>query len=77
MESEDNVILHFVNIDKREVDLRSPNMEREGMVRSLDFLIEKQLKIVELITDSSSSVAKTLGIVCSLVTWLLMYICPF
>ena len=66
-----------MNIDNREVDLRSPNMEREGMVRSLDFLIEKQLKIVELITDSSSSVAKTLGIVCSLVTWLLMYICPF
>ena len=77
MESEDNVILHFVNIDKREVDLHSPNMEREGMVCSLDFLIEKQLKIVELITDSSSSVAKTLGIVCSLVTWLLTYICPF
>ena len=74
MDAEDNVILHFENIDKREVDLRSPNMEREGMVRSLDFLIEKQLKVVELITDSSSAVAKTLGTVCCLITLLLMYI---
>ena len=66
MESENNEILHFENIDKREVDLRSPNMEREGMIRSLDFLIEKQLRVVELITDSSSSIAKTLGTVCCL-----------
>jgi len=36
-------------------------MEREGMIRSLEFLKEKGLKIVELITDSSSSVATTLG----------------
>ena len=64
MESENNVILHFENIDKCEVDLHSPNMEREGMIRSLDFLIEKGLNIVELITDSSSSVAKILGKVC-------------
>ena len=74
IDAEDNVILHFENIDKREVDLHSPNMEREGMVRSLDFLIEKQLKVVELITDSSSADAKTLGTVCCLVTLLLMYI---
>ena len=76
MESEGDVRLHFVNIDKYKVDLRSPYMEREGMVRSLDFLIEKQPDVVELITDSSS-VAKLLGIVCCLVTWLLTYICPF
>ena len=61
MESESNVILHFENIDKHEVDLQSPNMEREGMIRSLDFLKEKGLKVVELITDSSSSIAKILG----------------
>ena len=48
MESESNVILHFENIDKCEVDLHSPNMEREVMIRSLDFLLEKGL---ELITD--------------------------
>ena len=60
MESESNVILHFENVDKREVDLQSPNMEREGKIRSLDFLIKKGL---ELITDLSS-IAKALGKVC-------------
>ena len=61
MESQSNAILHFENIDKREVDLQSPNMERKGMIRSLDFLIEKGLNVMELITDSSSSIAKALG----------------
>ena len=63
MESEKNQILHFENIDKREVALHSPNMEREGMIRCLDFLIAKGMKVTELITDSSTSVAKTLGTV--------------
>ena len=31
------------------------------MIQSLDFLKEKRLKVVELITDLSSSIAKTLG----------------
>lgn len=62
MESETNTILHFENIDKRQVNLKSPNMEREGMIQCLDFLLANGLKIAELITDSSTSVAKTLGI---------------
>jgi len=57
MDSETNQILHFVNVDKREVGLRSPNMERS----ILDFVISNGIKVVELITGSSSSVAKTLG----------------
>ena len=62
MDSETNQILHFENVDKREVGLRSPNMERKGMTRCLDFVISKGIKVGELITDSSSSVAKTLGV---------------
>jgi len=61
MDSETNQILHFVNVDKRKVGLRSPNMEREGMSRCLDFVISNGIKVVELITSSSSSVAKILG----------------
>ena len=61
METESNLILNFENVDKREVGLRSPNMEREGMSQCLDFLLSKGMKVVELIMDSSSSVAKTLG----------------
>ena len=59
MESEKNQILHFENIDKHEV----PNMEREGMIRCLDFLMVNGMEVVELITDSSTSVAKTLSMV--------------
>ena len=61
-DSETNQILHFENVDKREVGLCSPNMEREGMTRCLDFVISKGIKVGELITDSSSSVAKILGV---------------
>ena len=32
MEISGNKILHFENVDKREVHLQSLNMEREGMV---------------------------------------------
>lgn len=61
MDSETNQILHFENVDKHEVGLRSPNMEREGMNWCLDFVISKGINVAELITNSSSSVAKTLG----------------
>ena len=61
IESTQNQILHFESVDKREVGLQSPNMEREGMVRCLNFLISNGLKITEVVTDSSSSIAKTLG----------------
>jgi len=46
-------------IDKREVQLKSPNMEREGLIRSLDYL-SQHVKI-EVVTDASTSVHKTLG----------------
>ena len=49
-DSETNQILRFENIDKREVGLRSPNKEREGMTRCLDFVISKGIKVGELIT---------------------------
>ena len=61
MEATHNQILHFENVDKREVGLQSPNMEREGMIRCLRFLLSSGMKISEVVTDSSTSVAKTLG----------------
>ena len=61
MEAEKNQILHFENVDKCEIGLHSPNMEREGMIRCLDYLIAKGMKVAELIIDSSNSVAKTLS----------------
>ena len=59
MEITHNQILHFQNIDKCEVGLQSPNLEREGMMRCLNFLINSGMKITEVVTYSSTSVAKT------------------
>ena len=59
IEKDKNLILHFEVVDKREVGLKSPNMEREGLIRALNFL-KQHITIEELITDASTSVHKTL-----------------
>jgi len=57
-----NQIIHFENVDKWwQVSLQSPNMEREGMIRCLEFLISRGLKVNEVVTDSSTLAAKALG----------------
>lgn len=60
MEIESGVILHVETVDKREVDLQSPNMERKAFRRSMEFLLSK-IKCTEIITDASSSIRKDLG----------------
>lgn len=39
MDTGSGYILHTKTVDKREVALQSPNMEKEAFVRSLDFLL--------------------------------------
>ena len=63
-------VLHVETIDKREVQLQSPNMEREGVKRALNVLLaklDKSVLIEEIITDASSSVRTTLGSFCTYV----------
>ena len=63
-------VLHVETIDKREVQLQSPNMEREGVKCALNFLLaklDKSVQIEEIITDASSSVRTTLGRSCTYV----------
>ena len=64
MDTATNKILHAETIDKREVNLRSPNMEREGLLRALRFLMAKlhdSVIVDEVITDASTSVRTVLG----------------
>ena len=61
MDTEHNQILHFENMDKREVGLYSPNMEQEGLICCLNLLISNGVRFKEVVTDSSTSVAKTIG----------------
>ena len=62
METSSNVIIHSETIDKREVHLKSPNMEREGASRAMSYLKDK-INIVEITTDASTSVTSMLGTV--------------
>ena len=61
MDSTSNKILYMETVDKREVALKSPNMEREGFKKSIDALINKGVKISEVVTDASTQVISTVG----------------
>ena len=60
MEMEKNKIVHMEIVDKREVQLQYPNMEREALKESLDYLCA-HVSIKELVTDASTSISKMLG----------------
>ena len=60
MEVESNYILDIEVLDKRHVGLVSTNMEKDAVRRSLDRLT-KEVKVVELVTDASTSVKALLG----------------
>ncbi|CAB4013794.1 Hypothetical predicted protein, partial [Paramuricea clavata] len=55
VEVESHYILDIEVLDKRHVDLKYTNMEKEAVHRSLDRL-RNDLKVVELVTDASTSV---------------------
>ena len=52
--------LHAETVDKRDVTLQSPNLEKEGFARSLQFLLPK-LSCKEIVTDSLSAIRNELG----------------
>ena len=60
MDHDTNKILHVETVDKREVRLQSPNMEREAFMRSMTHILEF-LQCPEVITDASSSIRKIIG----------------
>lgn len=60
MEINTRYILHAETVDKREVALQSPNMEKEAFVRSLQFLLPK-ISCKEIITDASTAIRSELG----------------
>lgn len=57
-----DTIIYMETLDKREVALQSPNMEKEAVVQSIKHLHDNHNIIIrELVTDGSSSVRKMLG----------------
>lgn len=60
MEITSNYILEIKVRDKRHVGLSSTNMEKEALKNALRRL-SNVLKVVELVTDTSSSIKKLIG----------------
>ena len=53
-------IIHTKTIDKREVSLKSPNMEIKAFEQGIDFLTGRGLDVVEVVTDGSTSIKKSI-----------------
>ena len=60
MDIDTGYILHSETVDKREVALQSPNMEKVAFVKSLQFL-QVHVLCKEIITDASTSIRKEMG----------------
>ena len=61
VEGTTNYIIGIEILDKRHVGLISANMEREAVKRGLEKLKNDNVKVVEFVTDASSSVKTLLG----------------
>lgn len=57
MEHESHTILDVQIVDKREVDGKSPNMEKVGLRKSLAAMEEAGITISELVTDAHRQIA--------------------
>lgn len=60
MEMTTSYIIDLKVMDKREVDLKSVNMEKEALLKILRRL-KDTLNLVELVTDASASIKKAIG----------------
>jgi N-acetylglucosamine kinase-like BadF-type ATPase len=60
VEANSNYIIDIEILDKRHVGLASTNMEREAVKHGLERLTQ-DIKVVEFVTDASTSVKALLG----------------
>ena len=67
MNIDSSTIVHMETVDKRDVSLHFPNMEREAVSQAIKYLQENDVTINEIVTDASSAVRKMLGELCEMV----------
>lgn len=61
MDVETEQVVHCEVVDKREVALRSPNMERLALKRSLEQLKSCSITVDELVIDASIVIISMMG----------------
>ena len=54
-------ILDMIVVDKREVGLKSTNMEKEGLIRGLEQIHKEGVNVVEIAADAHSQIKKMIG----------------
>ena len=54
-------ILDMVVVEKREVALKSTNMEKEGLIRGLGQIHKESVNLVEIATDAHSLITKMIS----------------
>ena len=54
-------IFDMVVVDKREVGLKSTNMEKKGLIRGLEQIHKEGVNVVEIATDAHSKITKMLS----------------
>ena len=52
MDHDTNHILAMEIVDKREVDRKSVNMEKKGLLQALEHLVRAGLTVTEIVTDA-------------------------
>ena len=58
MDIDSNHILHMVIVDKHQVGLQSSNMARLGLEHRIDYLMEENISIKEILMDASTTAHK-------------------
>ena len=61
MDNQSKQILTCQTIDKREVDLKSTNMEAKGFVNGLEELKKKKIQVVEVVTYAHLTISSTMS----------------
>ena len=61
MDVDTEKVVHCEIVDKREVELKSPNMERLGLKRGLNYLKGCSIVVDELVTDASIVIISMMG----------------
>ncbi len=61
MDSASNLIVHQEIVDVREADMKSPNMEKIGCRKGLNYLKEKKIDIAGFVTDDHNQISELMS----------------
>ena len=61
MEEDSHDIVSMLVLDKRQVQLKSTNMESRGFKRGMAGIVQKQMEVAEVVTDASTQITSVMS----------------